>query len=171
VPPLRLLILDACVLIDYCKTERSILKLAAGHVGQLHVATPVFEEVEQLDHAGAADLGLVLVDPPLELAMRAATRGGRLSFQDRLCLLLAKENGWTCVSNDTQLRGACESEGLSVLWGLEILVLLVEAGATSAADAKQIAEAIHDCNRFITSQVLKRFVRRIDSIKGRGNRP
>ncbi len=168
-PPLRLLLLDACVLIDYCKAERSILKLAAHHVGRLHVATPVFEEVEQLDHAGAADLGLVLVDPSLELAMRAASRGGRLSFQDRLCLLLAKENGWTCVS-DTQLRRACESEGLNVLWGLEILVLLVEAGPTSAADAKQIAKAIHDCNRFITSQVLKRFIRRIDTIKGRGTR-
>ncbi len=161
--PLRLLIWDACVLIDYCKSERSILKLTARHVGTIHVAGPVLAEVEQLDSGSAADHGIVVVNPPLDMAMRAAARGGRLSFQDRLCLLLAKENGWTVVSNDGLLRRECTSEQVPVLWGLEILALLVEAGALPPEDACAVAEAIHRANRFITKQILQRLITSIRS--------
>jgi hypothetical protein len=162
VAPVRLLILDADVLIDYCKTDRSILTLVARHVGPVHVAAPIIGEVKQLDEASASDLGLVVIEPPIELAAQAAARrGGRLSFQDRLCLMLAKANGWTCVSNDRQLRLACEAEEVSVLWGLEILALVVDAGGIEPEGAREVAEAIHASNRFITRQVLQRFLRRI----------
>jgi len=46
---LELLIIDANVLIDFCKTDSSVLTLVAKHVGPVHVAEPVLAEVKQLD--------------------------------------------------------------------------------------------------------------------------
>jgi hypothetical protein len=42
---LRLLLVDACVLIDFAKSDTSVITLASRYVGEVHVATPVFEEV------------------------------------------------------------------------------------------------------------------------------
>jgi hypothetical protein len=36
---IRLLLVDACVLIDFAKADRSILTLAARHVGEVYVAS------------------------------------------------------------------------------------------------------------------------------------
>ena len=52
---LELLIIDANVLIDFCKTDRSVLTLVASHVGTLHIPAPVLAEVQ---NCGAADHGL-----------------------------------------------------------------------------------------------------------------
>jgi predicted nucleic acid-binding protein len=158
---LRLLLVDACVLIDFAKTDISVLTLASRHVGEVHVVTPVFEEVKDIDATMAASLGINLVEPTLEALVQAATERGRLSFQDRLCLLVAKSHGYTCVSNDKQLRATCEAEGVSVMWGFEVLALLVERRALSAADAGELAEKIAASNRRIAPAVLARFFKRI----------
>jgi hypothetical protein len=67
--------------------------------------------VEQLDEAACAELGLVVVDGTLEQLTEAGAGTGRLSFEDRVCLILARDNGWTCVSNDGRLRRECEAAG------------------------------------------------------------
>ena len=41
-----LLIVDANVLIDYLKTDSSILALAARHLGVIRVASVILDEVE-----------------------------------------------------------------------------------------------------------------------------
>jgi len=158
---LRLLLVDACVLIDFAKSDTSVITLASRYVGEVHVATPVFEEVHDLDPAMAASLGIKLFEPPLEMLAAAAAKRGRLSFQDRLCLLVAKANGWTCVSNDRRLRESCEEEAVSVMWGFELLALLVEKKALSPTAARDIAKAIVASNKRIGRQVLLRFYARI----------
>lgn len=158
---LRLLIVDACVLIDICKADRSVLTLISRHVGPLHVATPVLAEVDQIDESQAVSLGIKLVEPTLDQASEAATARQGLSFSDRLCLLLAKENKWTCVSNDRKLRRACTDDGVSVMWGLELIALLVERKALPAKSAQEIATAIYETNAFIGRAVLTRFLQRI----------
>lgn len=102
----RLLILDACVLIDYCEADQTVLGTVSASVGSIHVASTVFDEVDRLDLSGAAALGIQIVEPPLALLQAAEVKRGALSVQDHLCLLMAKTNGWTCVSNDTALRRA-----------------------------------------------------------------
>jgi len=160
-PKLRLLLVDACVLIDFAKSDTSVITLASRYVGEVHVATPVFEEVHDLDAAMAASLGIKLYEPPLEMLSAAATQRGRLSFQDRLCLTIAKANGWTCVSNDRQLRESCAAESVEVMWGFELLALLVEHKALSATAARDIAKSIAASNKRIGRQVLLRFFTRI----------
>lgn len=155
---LRLLLVDACVLIDFAKSDASVLTLVAHHVGEVHVATPVFQEVHDLDATMAASLGIRLFEPPLEMLSAAARAGGRLSFQDHLCVLAAKANGWTCVSNDRRLREECTAASVEVLWGLELLAVLVERRALSAKGAKEVAELIAATNKRIGKAVMQRFL-------------
>jgi predicted nucleic acid-binding protein len=160
---MRLLVLDACVLIDLFDSDPSIIRTISEHVGPVHVASPVFDEVEQIDAVTAESLGLKVVDPSVELAMTAAAQRGGLTFQDWLCLLLAKERGWTCVTNDKRLRSECGTQEVPVLWGLELVALVVEAGGMSVAEASELGQAIVDANPHIRVRVLRAFKRRIRS--------
>jgi len=161
----RLLLLDACVLIDFATSDLSVLTLVTAHIGQVHVPSPVFDEVEQIDESLAASLGLKLVEPTIEMLLDAGAARGRLSFQDRICLLVAKEGGFTCVSNDRRLRMSCEAEGVPVLWGLELLVELVAARAIPAEAARDIAARIVSANRRMEPNVYARFLKRIGLAK------
>ncbi|MBI2392844.1 MAG: hypothetical protein HYV09_24880 [Deltaproteobacteria bacterium] len=160
-PRVRILVVDACVLIDFAKADAAIIPLVSRHVGEVHVATPVCEEVKDLDPAMAASLGIKLYEPTLEMAAAAAAHKGRLSFQDRLCFAIAKQERWTCVSNDRQLRTECETAKVPVLWGLEVLALLVDAAALPAPQARDLATTIVANNKRIGPAVLARFLARI----------
>ena len=95
------LILDANVLIDFCDADRTVFRLISESVGRIHVPTPILrEEVAQLSVDDCPDLGISPVEPLLETALLAAPRRSGVSFYDHLCLLLARDSGWTCVTND-----------------------------------------------------------------------
>jgi len=164
---LELLIVDANVLIDFCKTDRSVLTLVTKHVGVVHVAEPVLSEVRQLDRVTAEGLGLHIVQADFALLTMAATASARspLRFQDWLCLLLAERETWTCVTNDKRLRTECASRTVSVMWGLQLLLQLVERRALPANDAIDLAEAMRKINRRIAREVVDDFIRRVK--KGR----
>jgi hypothetical protein len=158
-----LLIMDANVVIDFCEADRTVIRLISDHIGKVHVPLPVLrEEVDQIDEAECADLGIVAVEPPLQTAADAAVRRAGLSFHDHLCLLLARDNGWTCVTNDGRLRRECAAENIPVLWGLETVALVVDAGVLTAAAAEEIGRATQRANpRFITAEVIAGFLERI----------
>jgi rRNA-processing protein FCF1 len=157
----RLLLLDACVVIDFCDADRSVLTLAANSLGEVYVPSTVLAEVDDLDEAAAVELGIRVVEPPLELLAEAATPVPGLSFEDLTLLLLAEKQGWTCVTNDRPLRSACESKGVSVMWGFEVLLHLVEARALPPSAAREIAQQIARSNKRIGPSVLSAFLRRL----------
>jgi hypothetical protein len=105
-------------LIDFCRVDKTILSVVSQHVGKIHVPSPVLEEVGQIAEDEALDLGLVVVEPELEQAVAAGARRGGLSFEDRLCVIMARDRSWTCVSNFSgAVRKACGVESVPVLWG------------------------------------------------------
>jgi rRNA-processing protein FCF1 len=158
-------IADANVLIDYAKTTPGILALVAKHVGPVYVAADVLEEVEQLNEAQCQAIGLKVVDGNLAQLTEASQRGGPLSFEDKLCLVLARDNGWSCLSNDGPLREACKAQGVPVIWGLEIMLALVEVKQLTATSAIQTAQAIHAVNPlYITAKVLGAFQKKVAQI-------
>jgi hypothetical protein len=166
---LNLFILDACVLIDFVTTDASLLTLVADHVGSIHVASVVLAEVDQLDESDAVSLGLRVVEPDLALAADAAMRRGALSLEDWTSLLLAKDNGWTCVSNDRRLRRECTAEKVPVLWSLALLTRLVDAGALAAEAAVATVRAMHAANpRYITPRLVARFEQRVKPGRRKG---
>lgn len=164
--------MDANVLIDLCEADRSVVRLLSDRVGKVHVPLPVLrDEVDPVDEAECADLGIVPVEPPLSMAVEAAKRRAGLSFHDHLCLLLARERGWTCVTNDGRLRRECAAECVPILWGLEAVALLVDGGALTAEAAEDVGLAIQRANpRYITEAVLETFRRRIGAAAKRPGR-
>jgi len=117
------------------------------------IAAPLIREVRGLREDDCANLGLTISSPTFGQLAEAARNRGRLSFQDWLCLLLARESGAICVTNDRPLRHACEENGVQIIWGLELMTKVA---------AKTIAERIHDANpRHVTSDILSRFRRRL----------
>lgn len=153
------MIMDACVLIDFVKADRLVLRLFVKHLGAVHVISPILDEVREIRHEEEiTELGLVVVEPELEDAFAAAGARGPTSFQDRLCLLTAKRFGFTCVTNDTNLRKLCEKESVPILWGLQLLIQLCWAGGISAQGAMGIANEIHRANpKHITKKILQQF--------------
>jgi len=159
-PERHALLVDANVLIDYLKSSISILSLANRYLGEIHVSTTVLDEVDGLDVGACERLGLNVIEPALAQVMRAAQRKGQLSFRDHLCLIVALEEGFVCLSNDKALRKACQTAGVATLWGLEVMVALVREGAMQAEDVIKVAEKIHAINPLhISKQVLQKFTR------------
>jgi hypothetical protein len=154
----RILIVDANVLIDYASTDDTVLALASVHLGEIVVPRPVLGEVDAMDEADCDRLGLRIVDPTLEQLLEAASQRGRLSFEDHVCLVVARDNGWTCVTSDGRLRAACVDVGIEVMWSLDLLVALVRVEALPADDAIAIASELHRLSpRFITDAILAEF--------------
>lgn len=151
------LIVDANILIDYFMCDKTIIKLICTYVGQIHLATPVLSEVKEISESDCLELGIILVEPALEQLILATTeRRGPLSFHDHLCLILAKDQGWTCVTNDKPLRKECEGEGVPLIWGIELICNLVEAGGLPNAHAKDIILCIHQNNpRYISETIVR----------------
>lgn len=154
-------IADANVLIDYASVDKGILGLISRHLGPLRIASPVLEEVKQLSEPEARKLGLELVEPTLGQAIEAESARGATSFQDQLCLILARDHGWTVISNDKPLRALCAKLSIRCMWGLEAMAILVHGGHLTAAKAAGVAEAIAKQNIFITQQIVGTFRKKI----------
>jgi hypothetical protein len=80
-----------------------------------------------------------------------------------VCLILARDHGWTCVTNDRRLRSECDAHQVAVRWGLELMVELVDLGAMSAEAAVETAVAIAAVNQRLSPAVVNRFRERVGS--------
>lgn len=152
------LLADADVLIDYARTDRTILHLVSHHLGRFTVLRQVLDTVDQLTESECEELGLDVIEVPTEMLLEAGRQSGRLSFEDRLCLLACKANGWLCVTNDRALIRTCSEQGVSVRRGLRLMLDLVAAGHLARRKAMQVALAIHAGNpHHINEAVLAEF--------------
>lgn len=157
------LILDANVLIDLLQCDKMILPLISEYVGQVAAATTILEEVQGFTSDDCIELGIMLVEPSLDQVMTAAESPTPLSFYDWICFLLAEEGGWICVTNDKALRRQCTSRNLAVIWELEMLCLLVEAGGLPKEQYREIFLSIKERNPFyITDSILESAFKRLN---------
>lgn len=104
---------------------------------------------------------LSIIDAPTEALLEAARMPRPLSSFDWLCLILSRDNHWTCVSNDKRLRAQCLSVGVRTQWSLEPLVLLVRRKKLQKDRAEKIAWAMAEKNQFIGTRIIRRFISRI----------
>jgi len=154
-PPL---IADANVLIDFMDADPSVLGLLARETGPVMIAAEVLAKVDQLSTTTCDRLGLTIVEATLDQLIEAGQRRPGLAFDDVVCLVLARDHEWCCVTNDRALRAACEASNVDVRWGLEVMLPLVARAALSTKDAIEVALTIQQNNRaFITEPILRRF--------------
>ncbi len=126
-------VLDACVLIDFCQEDSTLLMLAGRCLGPIVVLSPILEEVHELDASECARLNLEVVEPEVELLLEAIIPRGGLSLRDRLCLGFARRHSCRLYTNDKPLLNAALADGIDARWGLEILVELVALGELSSS--------------------------------------
>ena len=157
------LLADADVLIDYRESDLTILKLVAKHVGRVAVIPPVLDEVKGVTAKDCGRLGLEVVEVETEQMLRAAEVEASVSFTDRLCLVVCREEGWTCVTNDGALQRLCKRHGVATRFGLGLMVDLVAAGALSRRRAISVGRRMQVSNpRHINTRVLARFHKELD---------
>lgn len=154
------MILDASVLIDLLDADRTVFRHIADHIGPVYVASVVVNELRSTESEDVlVELGLLILETEIEDAYTAVTWTGPTSFQDNICLLTAKRYGGICVTNDKSLRKLCVRENVPILWGLELLGELYNAGGISKKKVIEIAEYIHQLNPYhITADILQRFI-------------
>ena len=157
------LLADADVLIDYRESDLVILELVAQHLGRLAVLSSVLDEVRGVTPTQCARLGIDIIEVETERMLRATEVESSVSFNDRLCLIVCREEGWTCVTNDGALRRLCTRHGVETRFGLGLMVDLVEAGVLSRRRAVAVARRIQASNPLhINDRVLSRFLHALD---------
>ena len=162
IPPV--LLADADVLIDYRESELTILSLVVQHVGRMAVLPSVLEEVRGVTAAQCARLGIEVIEVSTDRMLQAAQVESSVSFNDRLCLAVCREEGWTCVTNDGALRRLCKRHGVETRFGLGLMVDLVSTGALTRRRAVSVARRMQASNPFhINNLVLARFLNALDS--------
>ena len=153
------LLTDADVLIDYRESEIKILELVVQHIGRVVVLAPVLDEVQGVTPAQCAQLGIEVVEVETDQLVRATEVESRVSFNDRLCLVACREEGWTCVTNDGALRRLCERHGVATRFGLGLMVDFVAVGALTRRRAMAVARQIQASNPLhINERVIQRFL-------------
>ncbi len=159
------LLADADVLIDYRESELEILELVVEHVGRVVVLAPVLGEVRGVTKTRCASLGVEVVEVETERLLRAAKVESSVSFNDRLCLVACREEGWTCVTNDGALRRLCLRHGVETRFGLGLMVDLVAEGALTRRRAVAVARQIQAANPLhVNERVLERFLAALDDL-------
>lgn len=157
------LILDANALIDYYRCNREILQLVCSNVGQIYLAQPVFDEVTQIEIHECAELGIILIEPELDDLLEAGGKRGRLSFQDHLCLILAKKHNLTCVTNDKPLRKECANENIPLIWGIELICILAEVNGVDIETAKSLILKMQENNpKYFSDAIIEMSFKRLD---------
>jgi hypothetical protein len=153
------LLADADVLIDYRESELGILALVVEHLARVAVLAPVLGEVRGLTAAQCERLGVEVMEVETEQILQAARVESSVSFNDRLCLVVCREEAWTCVTNDGALRRLCERHSVEAKFGLGLMVDLVAAGVLVRRRAIAVARQIQESNPLhINERVFARFL-------------
>ncbi|RJP59994.1 MAG: type II toxin-antitoxin system VapC family toxin [Candidatus Auribacter fodinae] len=153
--PVKCIILDANILIDFLKSDRGVLKLISTELYEICVPSVVLHEVTQLNQEQCNFFKLSILEPSLEELMEAMVYNDQcLSFPDKVCLILSKGKGYICVTNDKRLRQACEQEKVECIWGLQLILLLNQKGKLTKEHATKILFKIHETNKYIKHEIV-----------------
>lgn len=163
------LLADADVLIDYRESELDILKLVVQHIGRVVVLASILDEVQGVTLRQCKQLGIEVVEATAEQLVQASEGESRVSFNDYLCLIACRDEGWTCVTNDGALRRLCQRHGVATRFGLGLMVDLVAVGVLTQKRALAIARQIQTSNPLhINESVITRFRAALVAIIPRG---
>lgn len=155
------LLADANVLIDYRESELEVLGLVSRHVAQMAVLSQVLSEVRDVTRSQCERLGIRVVEVETEQMLQAEeVAGPKVSFNDRLCLVVCRKEGWTCVTNDGALQSLCERHGVNTRFGLGLLMDLVATGNLTSQRAIGIARQVQEANPgYISKTIIQKFMR------------
>lgn len=156
-----ILLCDACVMLDYLDFAPSILFLTAKHFTQIFIPDVVLLELHNYSQADIENLGIRIQETPISYYLLPLL--GPLSFQDRACLMLSQEMGWTCVTNDQKLRKACDYEQVATIGGFGLLILLAQKKIITIKEGIQAINAIRKGNSWISSSLVEDVISQLEA--------
>ena len=160
------LLLDANVLIDFQDSDFSVLRDVKENVAEIFVLRYIFEkEIPDLTEQICNKVGLVIIQPKKSVIEESEIKIGQLSTGDRLNLFTALDSEFSLVTNDKKLRKVCEERNGKVIWGLQLLVILVENSEYSIDDAISIGKKIGENNARITDKDVGEFIMKLEKIR------
>ena len=155
------IITDANVLIDYAESDITMLALYSDKIEKVIIPSVILEEVEQISSDDCFKYGFDVVEENIEVLFEASNaQHGPLSFQDKVCLYLAKNMGdVTCITNEKALLKFCEQDKIPTKRGLKLLLELVKHEHISHDEAIGVVYAIHESNPLHIHQgVIEEFI-------------
>ena len=158
----KAVITDANILIDFMESGKKVISLFAASVETLYVPLLVLKEVPKLGISEAKRLGITVLDTGLDMLAEASRIKTGCSFNDNVCYLTAKNEGMICATNDKRLRKICGAGGVEVLWGLQIMMFLVQQRKPSKKEAVEIARKIGKINSNITLELIMNFENKLN---------
>jgi rRNA-processing protein FCF1 len=152
-------VIDSSALIDYQKTDDSILLLFTEHIGPIYVAEPVLiEEIDGFDRTDCQRLDISVASLNLDQLIEAARWQGPMSRYDACSLILARDNEWTVITSDNGLINRLKRGNVPYIRGLRPMLMLVSAGCLSHERAIQTAENMQAINpNYLTSKIVNKF--------------
>ena len=118
-----------------------------------------------MKESDAGKLGIRLIEPTFEQLLEAANDEGSLSSEDRLCFIIARDNGWICATNEKSLRNKCKRESVETIRGLKIMLELHALRKLSKQEAIDTAKKIKESNSRITEGVIQDFCNELERQK------
>jgi len=158
-----ILLCDACVMLDYLDFAPSILSLTVKHFTQIYIPDVVLLELTKYSQSDIESLGIKIQETPLSYYLIPLL--GPLSLQDRACLMLSQEMGWTCVTNDQRLKKACDNEQVATLGGFGLLILLVRKKIITKEEGVKVIKAIGKGNMWISPSLIENVISQLEATK------
>jgi hypothetical protein len=158
----EILLADADVLIDYVEADPDVLALCVLHFAAVHVMQTTLDEVDGFTTSQCERLGIEVISVESAVLTRASEERLGLSIPDTICLLVAEEREWTCVTNEKALRKRCDERHIRVRRGLNLMIELVRGRHLGPKRAEKIARAIQESNpEHIHDGVIAEFLKEI----------
>ena len=155
----EILLADADVLIDYVEADPDVLARCVRYFASVHVMQTTLEEVDGLTTSQCERLGIVVISVEPEILTQAMDETLGLSIPDTICLLVADQRQWTCVTNEKALRKRCEERDVHVRRGLNLMIEFVREGHLVPKRAEKVARAIQKSNpEHIHDGVIEEFL-------------
>ncbi len=164
---MKYLVLDANIVIDYVKADKTLFSLVSQYVGEVCFVDEMLKEVDQIqgrDEASELGINLVLAEKTEEQEAERRAADSSLSSFDWLCFFVAKRLGYCCVTNDKGLINHCRSEGVETIRGGRLIIELCRNGGVTKERAKEIALGITKANKWTDGAWLRAFNKEIDAL-------
>lgn len=154
-------VIDANVLIDFLDTEENLLHLYSKHISTLVTPEQVFDEVKQLSESKSEQLLIQIptaTDEQVNKALDLYLTNRRNTFPDYLCYIFARDLQSPLITNDTRLSKYCSLEGIEVIRGLRVILILFENSLLDEKNSMKYAKEMIESNKWLKEILFDEFV-------------
>lgn len=153
---------DAGSLLDIAEADSLIIQLVTSHLGDLRIPAPALIKIKDAKASELLRLGVSVHECTTENLLEAGPNKLSLSFEERLCLITARDEKWTLITHDLVLNRACDGDDLAAVCALDLLVQLLKGSHITPEAASHAVCNLRGINpKFMTQERVDQCVSQI----------